>query len=279
MNMILLFMLIFICTVVLAAPSGHCNNAAPNPVWGNPFWGFRRRNTRRRRRRRRWGGQKKATAFVGWGSYKRRRCGRRVYRRNLDEDSDDFKEELQAFDGEKKVSFFGGKLRALSEDSEEEEVSDETPEEEQQVAFWSRRRGRRRNPWKFISKRRRKSKMCCKALTPACILCATGKLPVKLPPRIPQKWLRGRRELLEVELSEEEEQLADFLNSASEDQIANIFSEEELSETEGMSEEEVSDWLFKNLWKKIKKAGSSAGKWGSKAWKSTKKKVSTWKSF
>jgi len=237
MNMILLFILIFICTVVLAAPSGHSDNAAPNPVWNTSMWGFRRR---RGGRGRRW----------GWGSYAPRRCGRRVFRRNLDEDSDDFKEELQAFDGEKKVSFFGGKLRALSEDSEEEEVSDETPEEEQQVAFWSRRRGRRRNPWKFISKRRRKSKMCCKALTPACILCATGKLPVKLPPRIPQKWLRGRRELLEVELSEEEEQLADFLNSASEDQIANIFSEEELSETEGMSEEEVSDWLLKTFGKK-----------------------------
>jgi len=73
--------------------------------------------------------------------------------------------------------------------------------------------------------------------------------------------LGGRRELPEVELSAEEEQIADFLNSASEDQIADIFSEEELAETEGMSEEEVSHWFLGKLWNKIKKSGTKAGKW------------------
>jgi len=78
----------------------------------------------------------------------------------------------------------------------------------------------------------------------------------------------------EVELSEEEQHLADFLSNASEDQIADSFSEEELAETDGMSEEEVSDWFFEGLYKKIKKAGRKAGRWGSKAFKSVKKKVS-----
>jgi len=142
--------------------------------------------------------------------------------------------------------------------------------EEEQVGFWGRRRSSRRRirifhswPHRRISLGRRRSKICCMAMTTACITCRTQMRPS----------LRGRRELLEGGLSEE--QLADFLNTASEDQIADIFSEEELAETEGMSEEEVSDWFLKNLWKKIKKSGTKARKWVRKSFTWGKKKASS----